>query len=344
MTTVVGSIVVHQTKSGDQLSFRFETNKALWQGYNSETGSVAPDWTNAANQPVITPKAYSARQGVDVSKIGNGTWAYNGVALTFDSGTGISTNFSGSFRVDFATDALTIIKNLAASTNQNNDLITYTGAWDNGYGETAGGQIEVSIDKIGTTPYNGIINLTTNTLNETNGVASLVATAVLLRGTTVMTTGFTVKYYKLSAPTTVIGTNVNQTITRAMVDGKEDFFCEYYVDSVLVSVYYFSVYDMSDPAQMVFELKSSTDKTDAGINVEYYVKLIKSGDGSQITTATFTAQWYNSRRRLFTPGTSTLTQVSGTGTLTFTYTDGNLIDATDGLKHGSIEAIITANY
>jgi len=341
---IVGSITAYRTLSGDTLSFRFETSKALWQGYNDETGAVSPDWTVAANQPTIIPKAFSARLGVDVAKAGGGSWSYNGTIITFDSGTGISTNFNGSFKINLANDALTIIKNLASSTNQNGDILTYVANWDNGFAEQAGGQIEVQIDKIGTTPYSGIVNLTTNTLNETGGVTSLIATAVLLRGTTTMGSGFTVKWYKQIAPTTVIGTSNTLTVNRSMVSGKETFFAEFYVDGVKVSVYYFSVYDMSDPAQIVFEQKSSNARMDVNTPLEYYVKLIKTGAGTQITSTVLTATFYNSRRRQITPTASSLTQSAGTGTLVFGYADSAAIDPVDGLENYSLTAIIQATY
>ena len=138
---IVGSITAYRTLSGDTLSFRFETSKALWQGYNDETGAVSPDWTVVANQPTIIPKAFSARLGVDVAKAGGGSWSYNGTIITFDAGTGISTNFNGSFKINFANDAITIVKNLASSTNMNGDILTYVANWDNGFAEQAGGQI-----------------------------------------------------------------------------------------------------------------------------------------------------------------------------------------------------------
>ncbi len=341
---IIGSITAHRTMSGDTLSFRFEQNKALWQGYNDETGAVAPDWSVAANQPVITPKAFSARLGVDVAKTGAGTWSYNGVAITFDSGTGISTNFNGAFKINFANDALTIVKNLASSTNMNGDILTYIASWDNGYAEQAGGQIEVQIDKIGTAPYSGIVNLSTNTLNETGGVTSLTATSVLLRGSTVLSSGFSVKWYKQTAPSTVIGTSNTLTINRSMVSGKETFFAEFYVDGVKVSVYFFSVYDMSDPAQIAFELKSANSRMEVNSPLEYYVKLIKTGAGTQITSTTMTAAFYNSRRRQITPTASSFTQSSGTGTLVFGFADSVAIDSADGIENGTLEAIIQATY
>lgn len=342
--TVIGSIVMHRTMSGDTLSFRFEQNKALWQGYNDETGAVAPDWSVAANQPVITPKAFSARLGVDVAKTGAGTWSYNGVAITFDSGTGISTNFNGSFKINFANDALTIVKNLASSTNMNGDILTYIASWDNGYAEQAGGQIEVQIDKIGTTPYSGIVNLSTNTLNETGGVTSLTATSVLLRGSTVLSSGFTVKWYKQTDPSTVIGTSNTLTINRSMVSGKETFFAEFYVDGVKVSVYFFSVYDMSDPAQIAFELKSVNSRIEVDSPLEYYVKLIQSGSGIQITSVTMTATFYNTRRRQITPISSNFTQSAGTGLVKGYHADVVAKDPVDGLENGSVEAVIKAIY
>lgn len=57
-----GSITIKRLRNGDSLYVSFDTNgKPLYQGVDTSTGSVSPDWTVAANQPIITPKVTSVR-------------------------------------------------------------------------------------------------------------------------------------------------------------------------------------------------------------------------------------------------------------------------------------------
>lgn len=343
MNTVKNSIIVTQTKSGDQLSFYFETDKSLWQGFNEESGGVSPDWTVEANRPTITPKAYSARIGSNVSKIGSGVWTYNGVVLVFNPGTGLTAD--GRFKANPETDALTIMKNLASASNKNGDVLSYSAAFDNGYAEQSGGQIEVKIDVVGSNAYYGYINLTSSTLQE--GVTeSITATAELLLGT-VSQSAFTLKWYKQGS-VAVIGTGKTLNITRDMVDGRENFYCEYYVDGVLKTVKYFTIYDLSDPVQLVFILSSPTSSTSPTADVIYKAYLQKNNSGAYIT-GTFSAQFLNSRKNVITHSDRPSTIAEKTeGNIKYaeikvTYKDGEVI-AADGIKNGAIEAVVTGNY
>ena len=57
-----GSITIKRLRNGDSLFLTLETNGIpLYQGVDPESGAVSPDWTQAANQPVITPHANSVR-------------------------------------------------------------------------------------------------------------------------------------------------------------------------------------------------------------------------------------------------------------------------------------------
>ncbi|MEG0107614.1 MAG: hypothetical protein RR705_02015 [Lachnospiraceae bacterium] len=341
---VKNSIIVHQTKSGDQLSFYFETDKALWQGYDEESVAVSPDWTEPINRPTISPKAYSACINSNVSNIGHGVWTYNSVVLVFDDTTGLTAD--GVFKINATTDALTIMKNLASSTNKNGDILSYSAKFDNGYAETSGGQIEVKLDIVGSNSYYGYVDLTSSTLKE-GETDSIVATANLLLGT-IPQSAFTLKWCKQSNQN-VIGTGKTLNITRDMVDGRETFYCEYYVEGILKTTKYFSVYDVSDPVQIVFVLFSDVSSTSAGKNVVYKAYLQKNSGGQYVSATSMTGVFLNSRKNIIVHSTTPSTVVEKVESgikyceITVTYSDGEMI-ASDNIKNGAIEVVITGNY
>lgn len=128
-----GSITVRRLRTGDVLNLSMSTNGiALWQGNDpTGTGSVSPDWTQAANQPTRTPVLRSAK-GKAVT-MDDAKWYYNNSEIYFgdtdyvaDGKTyKVSTNHDGSFAFIAATGELRIIKNLASASNTWNDELRF---------------------------------------------------------------------------------------------------------------------------------------------------------------------------------------------------------------------------
>ena len=58
-----GSITIKRLRNGDNFFISLEVTNGipLFQGVDEKTGAVSPDWTVAANQPIITPRVTSAR-------------------------------------------------------------------------------------------------------------------------------------------------------------------------------------------------------------------------------------------------------------------------------------------
>ena len=121
------SITVKRLRNGDTFFITFGNNGIpLFQGVDPVTGVVTPDWTVAANQPVVTPVVTSARGNAVV--LSNHQWSYNGVALNFNGATSgdWTTDSTGKFQLNSSTGALKIIANLASTTNIASDSLTYS--------------------------------------------------------------------------------------------------------------------------------------------------------------------------------------------------------------------------
>ena len=87
-----GSITIKRLRNGDSLYISFNTNgKPLYQGVDTSTGSVSPDWTVAANQPIITPKVTSVRGNTVVRS--SHQWKWNGQTLLFTGATSADGNW-----------------------------------------------------------------------------------------------------------------------------------------------------------------------------------------------------------------------------------------------------------
>lgn len=120
------TITLHLIENGSTITTRFAVTAngkpaSLFQIITPDSGAVSPDWN--ANPVTITPVAY--RQQTELRLIpGSHKWTYNFNEIQFNAD-GMSAD--GTFRLDAATGALTILRNLASAQNTANDVISYTG-------------------------------------------------------------------------------------------------------------------------------------------------------------------------------------------------------------------------
>lgn len=108
-------ITIRRLRNGDTLYLTLEIgDKPLFQAVDSQTGAVSPDWTVAANQPVITPNVNSTRE--NTVNLANHAWSYNGSNLNFNGATsgGYTLDSTGKFAMNLSTGALKIVANLAS--------------------------------------------------------------------------------------------------------------------------------------------------------------------------------------------------------------------------------------
>jgi len=263
-----GSITVKRLRSGDTITLSFSQNKIpLYQSVDTDTGSVSPDWSVAANQPTVTPSLTSAR-GNSVSLV-RFTWKWNGTNVE---------EYPALFSVDSTTGALTITGNLASTENYANDVLTFTcTARCAGVEYTFERAIDVVITKKGASSYEGFVTADYTTISTEHETAT--ATLSLFLGETQLSEYF-VKWYKGSIDTPFVpvgsSTQATNTVTssggdtrtfgRADVDGTALFIAEFYLsasDTNPVTCAALRIVDASDEYNVVFGIVSGTQVDDS---------------------------------------------------------------------------------
>ncbi len=281
-----GSISIRRVRNGDTLFLSFTTSTALFQGVDSSSGAISPDWTVAANQPVITPEVNSAK-GNPVT-LSYHSWKYLGVTLAFTGasiGDGFIKDSTGKFAINPTTGALKIITNLASKTNFASDLLEYQCvATLDGVEYNLSKSIEVMITQFGASSYVGLLTATTEQLTAT--IVNTTITAELRQGKDVV--DFYPKWYKGDLSTSWTGKNGNKSpvATRADVDGTTLFICEFYrtsTDTTPVFRAGIRIIDTLDDFQVVFGITSTNKTVDVGQPVQVTGRVINMRTNAEVT-------------------------------------------------------------
>lgn len=129
MGTISSQFVVTALEDGTTIHGSLTSNKTLTQIVGS---TVSPDWSKSANQPTLTLRIM---KGASYLTARNHTWYINGVELTFDASTDLSTTagYAGTFKRGTVTidgivcQTLKIVQNLGGLGNLDLDVITVRG-------------------------------------------------------------------------------------------------------------------------------------------------------------------------------------------------------------------------
>lgn len=280
-----GSISIRRVRNGDTLFLSFTTNTALFQGVDSVTGAISPDWTVAANQPVITPEVNSAK-GNPVT-LSYHSWKYLGTTLSF-TGAAVGDfvkDSTGKFAINPTTGALKIITNLASKSNFASDLLEYQCvATLDGVEYNLSKSIEVMITQFGASSYVGLLTATTEQLTATK--VNTTITAELRQAKDVVT--FYPKWYKGSLSTPWAGNDGNKSpvATRADVDGTTLFICEFYktsTDTTPVFSAGIRIIDTLDDFQVVFGITSTNKTVDVNQPVTVTGRVVNMRTNAEVT-------------------------------------------------------------
>lgn len=226
-----GSITIKRLRNGDNFFISVEVTNgvALFQGVDEKTGVASPDWTVAANQPIITPRVTSARgNAVDPS---SHSWKYNGVALNFNGAEadGWKADSTGKFKLNVSTGALKIVQNLASKVNCANDTLTYECvATISGVEYNLTKSVDILIQTVGANGYLGFILASTEQLTAEVPSCTL-DTKLMLAADYV--TSYYVKWYKDDTLWAAQSGKKSITVGRGDVDGTQLFIAEFYKDS-----------------------------------------------------------------------------------------------------------------
>ncbi len=288
-----GSITIRRVRSGDTLFITFANNGiALYQGVDTNTGAITPDWTVSANQPIVTPQVTSARgETVTLSAF---AWTYNGTALDFsgDEDGDYIKDTTGKFEMNPSTGALKIIDNLASTTNYANDTLEFScTATLAGVEYTLTKSTDIIIQNVGASSYMGLLTATTEQL--TGDVTESVITAQLkLAGENADSY---IKWYKndLDSPWTDMDGYSSVTVSRDDVEGTTLFIAEFYLSSADTSPVYraaIRIIDAADEYQIVYAITSDnkTVDTDADVEVTGKVYNMRTNTVVDMTDAVWT--------------------------------------------------------
>lgn len=312
MSKTGAAFTVRFLRNGDQvIATRDIINEngdgaGLFQAVDPNTGVVAPDWTVAANQPII-------RLGVRSSagfpaEINSVTWAYAGKTLQFPALTSTfqtATNDDRfAARVNRKYYELRVLKNLASQTVVANQQISYELNYtSNALTDKIRGSVDVLIQAAGADSH--LLQITTNRveIDAVNPTATL--TAVGMYGTQnvqIGANGYTIKWYQDGTELTG-KTGSTLTVDRSMVTGGSVFVAKLFLDGNAVAQDGQRISDIADEYQITYEPTSAgSNYVGIGHNATYNLSLTKNGS-TYSGTPSFAWQIYDAEGNPKTSGT-----------------------------------------
>lgn len=287
---IVGSsFSVRFLHNGDTVSILTEVKNSkgegmqLFQAIDSTNGAISPDWTQAANQPIISLTLKSSL-GYPV-RFNAARFAYDGQDLSFNykEGEWVTANENDSFqsRIDtdsngYRTPKLKIVKNLASKDAVGNKLIQYSIDYTSqSLNDTVSGAISVLIQQAGSDQHTIMVAADRYELGEGADSTTLRASAMYgVSPVTIGQDGYSIRWYKndvlLSGKTTA-----SFSITRADVDTGAHYRAELLRNGNVVAQNGCFVRDLADEFQINHEhlagySMSVSDSNDAGYSLSLY--------------------------------------------------------------------------
>ncbi|MGN1229897.1 MAG: hypothetical protein ACI4T5_09655 [Prevotella sp.] len=269
MTNIGAAFTVRFLRNGDSITITRlvlkpdGTGASLFQAVDTTSGTVAPDWGTAANQPIIRLKLNSAA-GYPVS-IPAVRWAFDGQALsfTFNGTTWVGENNSKPFKARFNEDGnpeLKITGNIASKTAVSNKQIDYeidyvTAA----HHETIEGTVDILIQQAGSNSH--MLQITTDRVELSGESTDATYKANLsidayygINPVTVGSSGYTTKWYKDGTDDSnfISGSDnkTSLTVTRDDVDGGSIYVCKLFLNGNAVAQDQQRINDISDEYQI----------------------------------------------------------------------------------------------
>lgn len=271
-----GSITIRRLRNGDSLFISFDSNNVdMYQGVDTESGAIFPDWTVAANQPVRTPKVTSSRGYAVTLSLQKWYRAGQEIIFSVDGGDGWWADATGTFKMQVATGALKICKNLANRDSVGNVNLKWSAvATVAGSDQTISKDLDVRIGNMGASSYVGTLLATSEQISSLNTSATL---STSLRLGTEAVADYYTRWLKDSEELYARSSgNHSIEVGRSDVDGTQLFICEFYKNAVDTDPIYragIRIIDVSDEYQVNFRITSVNKEVDAGktVDVQAYV-------------------------------------------------------------------------
>jgi hypothetical protein len=331
------SITITRLKTGDSLFLTFEGNGIpLYQGVD-ESGVAKPDFTVAANQPIIKPTCSTSRS--NTVTLASHKWTYNYTELVFSGETSgdYTKDSTGKFAMN-SSGWLKIIGNLASKTNNADDVLTYSAvATVLGTEYKVTKTTTITIAQLGSNTYNLYLEAVPSILSETNSETTVTAT-LYKDGTTVDPTSYTIKAFKGTQSVTVDASTQSFKVNRSEVDGAQIFVVKAYESTSStppIAQATINILDIADEFRI--ELQTSGGQVDANNSVVVSAVLYKNGvEYKPSSTPTYSYDVY----RVDTVWNEPVRTVTDS-TITITTADTDYTDDKGNSKQSDVTVIAT---
>lgn len=314
---------------------------ALFQVVEPTSGNVKPNWTVAANQPILQISARSAAgYPVEISDV---RFAFDGTTLnfTYNGSAWVAASNDSRFqsRIYAGKYELKIVGNIASKTVISNKQISYEVSYvSNAMSDRVQGSVDVLIQQAGSDSH--ILQITTNSVELDASNTSATLTAKAMYGTedvTIGSNGYGIEWYqdgvKLDGQTAA-----TLTVTRDMVTGGSIFIAKLTKDGSVVAQDSQRINDIADEYQITYT------PTNAGSNyvapnhsATFNLAVIKNGNFYS-GEVSFSWQIYNALGELRTSVTS-----SKNNTVTVTPDDCK-VGTGDNAYYSDCDVQVTAEF
>lgn len=345
MSRTGAAFSVRFLRNGDQITIvrniinQSGQGAALFQVIDPNSGAVSPDWTVAANQPIIQLSARSAA-GYPVEITGV-NFAYDGTTLifTYSGTTWVTASNDSRFQSRINSSGnyeLKIVSNLASSTAVSNKQITYEMSYVcNASSDSVQGSVDVLIQQAGSDSY--ILQITTNRVELDVEHTSAILTASAMYGTQAIVIGsggYSVEWYQ-DGVLLDDETSATLTVTRSMVSGGSIFVAKLKKDGDTVAQDGQRINDIADEYQVLYTpTNAGSNYVGPNHNAVYTLSVTKNGSAYS-GSVTFTWQIYNALGIAKTGGSGS--------TVTVTAADC-LVGSGEGAYYSDCDVQVTADF
>lgn len=380
MNSASTAFSVRFLKNGDNVSYQQNVSKqngdgtTLLQIIDVTSGVISPNWSVAANQPIITLVPLSAN-GFPVTTTGV-TWTYDGVELEFtlDGTTWVSASNDNRFKARINSEGfyeLRIVDNLISSSNLGNRQIDYAVSYrSNGKNGSFEGTATVMLQDGGSQSH--IVTIGVQALDTANNrggmtlgriavensgsvgyveINQTTLTASAYYGAEAITIGqnnYGIDWYRdgvllTGSETGITISGANLTVTRAAVDGGSIFVAKLKKSSTVVAQDSQRIIDNADEYQIVAIPVSNQNfvsyENSVETNAVYTLAVTKNNQSMSQEGVNFAWDIYNANGTHKRPGTGATVTVTPADCLIA----GSSITASDA-QFGDADVRVTATF
>lgn len=344
MSKTGAAFSVRFLRNGDQVfAIRNIINKngegtALFQVVDPNSGTVSPDWSEDANQPIIQLGVRSSA-GYP-AEIRGVTWAYDGKTLNFtyngNSWVAAANDERFKARINGGYYELMIVANLASKDAVSNRQISYELEYvSNAMTDKVQGSVDVLIQTAGSDSH--ILQITTDRveLDKDNTQATL--RAVGMYGTEnvqIGSNGYTLKWYRDGVE--MIGhTSTTLAVTRDMIEGGSLFIAKLFLNGNAVAQDSQRISDIADEYQIAYmPTDAGSNYVGIGHNASYTLAVNRNGSPYN-GSVSFAWQIFNALG---------VKKADGTGSTVTVTPDHCLVESGGGNYHADCDVQVTADF